>query len=31
MSYVKMMKFLSDPDKFIINNIESKPRPPTLF
>jgi len=31
MSYVKMMKFLSDPDKFIINNIESKARPPTLF
>jgi len=31
MSYVKMMKFLSDPDKFIINNIERKARPPTLF
>ena len=31
MSYIRIMNFLDDPDKFIINNIVVKPRPPTLF
>lgn len=31
MSYIKLIKFLSDPDKYIINNIAVAPRPPTLF
>lgn len=31
MSYIKLLKFLDDPDKYIINNIAEKPRPPTLF
>lgn len=31
MSYIKLIKFLSDPDKYMINNIAIAPRPPTLF
>jgi len=31
MSYIKLFKFLENPDKFIINNIQLQPRPPTLF
>lgn len=31
MSYVHLMKFLADPDKFVINNLVRRPRPPTLF
>ena len=31
MSYIKLFKFLSDPDKYMINNIAVAPRPPTLF
>jgi hypothetical protein len=31
MSYIKVMNFLDNPDKFIINTIINAPRPPTLF
>ena len=31
MSYIKLLLFLDNPDKYIINNIIEKPRPPTLF
>jgi len=31
MSYIRIMNFLDDPDRFIINNVVVKPRPPTLF
>jgi len=31
MSYIKLFKFLTDPDRYMINNIVLAPRPPTLF
>lgn len=31
MSYLKIMNFLDNPDKFVINSIITSPRPPTLF
>lgn len=31
MSYVKLFQFLENPDKYVINNIVERPRPPTLF
>ena len=31
MSYIRIMNFLDNPDKFVINNIAIQPRPPTLF
>jgi len=31
MTYIQLFKFLDNPDKFIINDITVKPRPPTLF
>jgi len=31
MSYIKVMNFLDNPDKFVINTITIAPRPPTLF
>jgi len=31
MSYIKLIKFLDNPDKFLITNINVCPRPPTLF
>ena len=31
MSYIKLFRFLDNPDKYVINNITTQPRPPTLF
>jgi len=31
MSYIKLLKFLDNPEKYVINSIAIQPRPPTLF